>query len=108
VEPGRMSEGKEPNQSPTITALASTTVITIGSVYESQDIIHAIVQILSSFAPTAATQPVATMAFVSFIALLIVILYALKRHFDHLVSGRYAAPTRRRPPPKKRAKKGRR
>ncbi len=90
-----MSEGKEPNQSPTLTGLASTIVLTIGSVYESQDIVHAIVDALRVIAPSAATQPVALMVFIAFIVLMLVIIYALKRHFDHLESGKYKAPTRR-------------
>lgn len=91
-----MAEGKEPNQSPTLTGLVSTIVITIGSVYESQDIVHAIVDGLRVIAPSAATQPVALMVFVAFIALLIVIMYGLKRHYDHLASGIYKSPINRR------------
>jgi hypothetical protein len=89
-----MSEGREPSQSPTVTGLASTVVITVGSVIESQDIVHSIVDALRVISPSLANQPIALMVFIAFIVLMLVLIYWLKRHYDHLGSGKYKAPTK--------------
>ena len=89
-----MGEGREPGQSPTLIGLASTVVITLGSVYESQDIVRSIVDALRVISPSLANQPIALMVFIAFIVLMLVLIYWLKRHYDHLDSGKYKAPAK--------------